>query len=233
MNPLIRAKEIVTSKAVQDFTINLASDIYDALNGDVMAIARIIYALTNGVLSLSENIFWEKFEAFLTGIDLEEDELANFCKILSEDGTKKENITRVIDTIDKIDVQSKALFLANASRCLCAGMIDRTLYFRFCHALKSSLYEDLLFLQENILSDEKYVYSDEVQGLLNVGLMYRSFDGNNGEDDLYSFTPLAKDFDKYSLSYDNDERYPMILEGKYIAEPRQLSIERGIFIEEF
>lgn len=227
MNLIKKAKDMVTSKAVQEFSLSLASDYCEALNGNVMAVARILYTLASGTMTLSGNIFWNKFESFLNGANMTEDELARFCKILSEEGTKPENITRLIDTIDKIDIQSKAVFLANASRCLSAHMIDRTMYFRFCHVLKNSLYEDLLFLQENILSEQDFIYSDTVQGLLTVGLMYQK------SADSYSFTPLAKDFDKYAVSYNNVERYPMILEGKVVTEPRQLSIESGIPIVDF
>lgn len=227
MKLIQKAKDIVTSKAVHEVSLSLTSDYYDAINGDIMAIARIIYTLASGAMTLSENIFWGKFESFLNGADMSEDELATFCKILSEDGTKQENITRVIDTIDKIDIQSKALFLANASRCLSAKMIDRPLYFRFCHILKNSLYEDLLFLRENVLSGKDFPYDDTIQGLLNIGLMYQR------NDEAYAFTPLAKDFDKYVVSYNNDARYPMVLEGKIVKEPRQLHIESGIPIVEF
>lgn len=227
-----RAKDIVTNKAVQGFTLNLASDFYDVFHGDVMAVARIIYALTSGIMTLHDNIFWKKFEVFLNGADMTEDELATFCKILSEDGTKPENITRVIDTIEKIDTNSKAKYLANASRCLSAGMITRNVFFRICHFLKTSLQEDLLFLQKEILENRDYEYDDTVQGLWSSGLMYQCFLNPDGNE-RYAFTPFAKMLDKYALSYDNLERYPMILEGMELTQPQQLSIQIGIPIEEF
>lgn len=232
MNMLKKGKELVCSEGVQEFSINLLSDCFALLGGDVTALARILYSVTKGTFDVKDQIFWEKFENFLNDLDATDDFLGEFCRVLTEDWEKPENQKRLIETIDKIDTNSKAKYLANASRCVASGMISRNDYFRICHFLKSSLQEDLLFLQKEIVKNCEYEYDDTIQGLWSSGLMYQCVVSSNG-DDRYAFTPFAKTLDKYALSYDNIERYPMILEGKASTESQRLSVTVGIPIEEF
>lgn len=232
MNVLKKGKELVCSDGVQEFSINLLSDCFALLGGDYTAAARILYSVTKGTLDVKDQLFWEKFENFLNDFDATDDFLGDFCRVLTEDWGKPDNQKRLLETIDKIDTKSKAKYLATASRCLAAGMISRNEYFRICHFLKNSLQEDLLFLQKEIVGDKEYEYNDTIQGLWSSGLMYQSVVSPNG-DDRYAFTPFAKTLDKYALSYDNLERYPMILEGKAPTEPQRLSVTVGIPIEEF
>lgn len=232
MNMLKKGKELVYSEGVQEFSINLLSDCFALLRGDVTALARILYSVTKGTLDVKDQLFWEKFENFLNDLDATDDFLGEFCRVLTEDWGQPENQKRLLETIDKIDTNSKAKYLATASRCLAARMISRSEYFRICHLLKTNLQEDLLFLQKEILENREYEYDDTIQGLWSSGLMYQSVVSPNG-DDRYMFTPFAKTLDKYALSYDNLERYPMILEGKAATEPHRLSVTVGIPIEEF
>ncbi|WP_347489268.1 hypothetical protein ABDB91_18880 [Desulfoscipio sp. XC116] len=70
-----------------------------------------------------------------------------------------------------------------------------------------SLEEDLLYLAEQILEDVEYEYSTVIQALMNSGLVYQSVIDRDGED-RYKFTFLAKDLDRFAISYDNVGRYP-------------------------
>lgn len=209
MDLIQKAKDLVTNDGFQDFCVDVTSDIISFMQGDVVAGARIIYTLTKSGLHLREQLFWGKFEKFLSEFEVSEGFLAKFCKVMAENDEDYDHSARVIDTIDKIDTVKKAKYLANASRCVASGFIDKNTYFRICHILKSCLQEDLLFLQKEVLMNEGYEYNETIQGLMNCGLMYQSvIDANENGDDEYRFTPFAKVMDIFALSYDNDTRYP-------------------------
>lgn len=208
MRIIKKAKEAIASGTFQELCIDFLSDTFALLGGDWTAAARIMYSAITSALSLREHLFWNKFECFLTEVEVDDDFHANFCKVLAEENDDGDNAARIVDTIDKIDTVKKAKYLANASRCVAAGFIDVTTYFRICHSLKSALQEDLLFLQKSIMEQEEYEYSDTVQGLINCGLMYQSVFDSNGND-RYAFTPFAGLMDRYAVSYDDVNRYPM------------------------
>ena len=175
----------------------------------MLAAGKIIFSLAKSPFLLRERIFWSKFELFLSGIDIDEDDRANFCKKLTEDGTKRENQYRLLQAIDYAETQRKIIYLINASRSLSANFIELPTYFRMCNAITNALPEDLEFLANHILDSADFSYDDTIQGLMNVGLMYQSTIGYNSLI-KYKFTPFAKDLDKFAISFDDDGRYPMI-----------------------
>lgn len=208
MKIIKKAKEAISSGTFQELCLDFLSDTFALLEGDWTAAARIMYSAITSALSLREHLFWSKFECFLTEVEVDDDFHANFCKVLAEGNDDGDNAARIVDTIDKIDTLKKAKYLANASRCVAAGFIDVATYFRICHALKGCLQEDLLFIQENVILNEEYEYSDVIQGLINCGLMYQSVIDSNGFD-RYAFTPFAGIVDRFAISYDDVNRYPM------------------------
>ena len=120
----------------------------------------------------------------------------------------------MIGRIDRAETKQKIGYLINAPRCLLSDYIDLSTYFRICHAVTQTLDEDLSFWGEN--TNEKDIpYGLHIQGLLISGLMYQSVIDANGEQ-KYSFTPLAEYVDRYAVSYNNVERYPMTV--RYVAE---------------
>lgn len=131
----------------------------------------------------------------------------NFCKGFSSYiRFFKGNAVRIIDTLDHIDTEMKVRYLINASRSVSAGFVELPDYFRICNAIRSVIQEDLQFLANHI-AEEDVEYSDSVQSLLSAGLMYQSVIDCNGNQ-RYSFTPLGELVDRFSVSYDNVERYP-------------------------
>jgi hypothetical protein len=207
MKLLELALKYVKDKTIVEGTVDFLSDIISTLNGDAFAGGKLVYTFINGTVFIREQLFWIKFEMFLNGIDISDDGRANFCKMLTEDGMKKENPYRLTQIIDRVDTLSKIDYLINASRCLSIGFIKLPVYFRLCHIINNSLLEDLHYLAEHILEDDEYEYSTEIQALTSNGLVYQSvIDVNN--QDRYKFTSLAKDLDRFAISYNNIERYP-------------------------
>lgn len=208
MTTIELAKRLISRDEIKKGTNDFLEDSVSAILGDPIAAAQIIYSLMKSPMFFREQLFWTKFEMFLNGIDVTEDERSSFCAKLTLDGAKKENVYRLIQAIDHAETNGKVNYLINVSRCLSAAFIEHPVYFRICHIITNSLEEDLDFLKEHIVEDSEYEYGDIIQGLMNNGLMYQSVLDANG-DNRYRFTSLAEVIDRYSLSYNNIERYTM------------------------
>lgn len=125
MNLIGKAKNLISNGDFQDFCVNVTSDLIAFMQGDITAGARILYTLAKGGFQVREQLFWRKFEKFIIEADVSEDFLANFCKVMAENDDDYDHSVRVLDTVDKIDTLKKAKYLANASRCVASGFIDK------------------------------------------------------------------------------------------------------------
>lgn len=235
MSLLKDAKALIASSEVKDGTKDFLADTIATLLGDTTAAGRIMFALMESPFFFQEKIFWEKFELFISGVSMSEEERARFCAQLTEDGTKKDNPYRLIHAINNAETKQKIKYLINASRTLGAEFIDLSTYFRMCHAITGTVEEDLLFLIEHIQDETDFPYSDTIQGLLNVGLMRQSVIDANGNN-RFVFTPFADILDQFALSYENVSRYPMVNKISEVSM-RNLGQEvlqsKGIEITEF
>lgn len=208
MNIIDDAKMIISDPSFREGTLDLLADSLDALSGLPIPVARIMFSATRSLLTLKDQIFWLKYEKFLSGVFTSDDEKAKFAKELASNGDKNENAIRLLSCIEKTDTQRKIQYLINASRCLTAGFIALEEYFRICHVVTQCVAEDLQFLADHI-SEKDFDYSVFVQGLLSAGLMRQTnYDFGNSGEQRYGFTPLAYTVDQYSVSYDNIVRYP-------------------------
>lgn len=207
MKLLEQSRVLINNEEIQEETLDFLADSVAALVGDPVAAGKIMFSLLKSPFLFQEKIFWMKFELFLNGIDITEEERLKFCAKLTCDGTKKENPYRLVEVINRCDTQRKIEYLISASRCLGAGFIDLNTYFRIVHTVMNCLQEDLEFVIENIDKHTEYDYSNIIQGLLNCGLMYQSVIDCNG-DDKYAFTPFADTLDRFSLRYTDVNRYP-------------------------
>lgn len=201
-------KKLGKKKEDLENTTSILEDTTEALLGDPAAAARITYKLAKMPFFIREQLFWEKMELMLSGSFSDKEEQLKFAAKLTENGKNGDNPRRLIECIERIDTKNKIGFLINATRCFLADFIDLNMYFRLCHLITNTLYEDIIFLRENIVSEEEYLpYSIEAESLSASGLMYKSIIGGK-EGDKYSFTPIAEDFDRYAVSYDDVDRYP-------------------------
>lgn len=199
------AKQLIESGAVGDGSVNLLEEILNALLGNPVSAARVIYELTKTPFLIRENLFWIKMENYLNGVYVSEDDRAKLRAKLMEDGSSDENSKRLIECIDRAETSQKVKYLINATRCLLSDFINRTTFFRICRAIVGTIDEDLKFLRDHI-EENNLQYDDAIQGLFITGLITYSAVG--GENTLYAFTPLAKLVDRFAVSYDDVERYP-------------------------
>ena len=206
MNLIESARKIVQNEEIRDDSIDFICDVPKALLGDPFAIAKIIYTTIKIPYSFTNLRFWDKFESFLCGVYLSDTDKSIFCAKITQNGTNNENSYRIVECINRAETKQKIQYLINASRCLLTDFINLGDYFRICNVITQTVEEDLIFLKENLF-ETNLPYSLEVQGLLNVGLMHQSVFDANG-DQKYDFTILAEMVDRFSVSYDNVDRYP-------------------------
>lgn len=105
------------------------------------------------------------------------------------EGYLEDNIIRIIKLISKIDSERKIECLVRATRLLMINDNKLEAFFRVCHIIENTLAEDLWYLAAHI-KDKKIKYNNNIQGLMNNGLVYTSLiDSDNGN--LYDFTATA------------------------------------------
>lgn len=206
MNCVETIKGLIADGKIKEASTNILEDVISAALGDPVSIAKIIIAFAKSPLFIREQLFWTKMEAFLNGVYLSKDDRIKICAKLIKDNDNRDNAFRLVESIDRADTTQKIQYLINSTRCLLADFIDRSTYFRICHAITHTLEEDLAFLREHINEDD-IPYSPYTQGLFTAGLMYQSVIDGNGEQ-KYAFTSIAKIVDQYAVSYENVERYP-------------------------
>lgn len=209
MNLIEEAKLLMENKKVKEASSNFLEDAIEGILGNPIAIAKLIIGITKSPFFIREQIFWAKFEMFLSGVYTSDEECANFSKFLTEDGTNRDNPHRLLACIERAETKDKIQYLINASRALSACFINLSDYFRVCHQITHNLDEDLRFLKEN-LTNTHISYNYSIEGLLSSGLVYQSgIDANEGhEGQLYAFTAIAEIVDRFALSYSDINRYP-------------------------
>ena len=226
MSLIEEAKSLMRNKDVQEASSNFLEDAIESILGNPIATAKLMINVIKFPFFLREQIFWTKFEMFLSGVYTSDKDRLNFSRFLTEDGTKRENSQRLLACIERVETRDKIQYLINASRSLSAGFINLSDYFRICHQITQNLDEDLCFLKENIINTH-ISYSYSIEGLLSSGLIYQSgSDANEGhEGQSYAFTSIAEIVDRFALSYDDVDRYPNPLSHPSMLNKQNITIE--------
>lgn len=194
---------IAKDEDVKEVSVNMFGDLVASLMGDPVATAKILYTLKQIPAFFGEQFFWSKFELFLQGISLYDEQLDLLRERFDSEGDKETNAERLLSCIDKLESRSKVQYLVNATQFLLSGEIEIPLYFRLCSIISNGLEEDFHFLRDNIHGSD-IPYNISTQGLYTLGMMYSSIIGGGGADgsggeNCYSFTPLAEKFCRYAM----------------------------------
>lgn len=100
MNYIETAKSLITRGEIQDASANLLEDILNALLGNPISLGKVFLTFSKSPFFIREQIFWTKFEAFLDGVYLDENDRNKLRTKLIEDGNAKDNAFRLLDSID-------------------------------------------------------------------------------------------------------------------------------------
>lgn len=176
-----------------------------AATGDVFAAKDAIKLIVSSPMLIRDFLFWEKFEMFLKGVFLDNDDARKLSEIFA--GNEEEAVEyskRIIKIIDDLETDSKVESMIHLTRALLLKFIEKTEYYRLCNALRNTLQEDLKFLNENI---EKTTLKENIHidFLSQNGLVRQTVIDSNGDDE-FEFTPLAHMLDKYGLDYGSESK---------------------------
>lgn len=206
-NALFEIKNIVDSGNSKD-VIDTAIGI---LKQDPSAIAKLIPMVKNTPLQIRENIYLNKFIKFVQGVEDIQENLQESVKLseklFSDEENGNDNAIRILNCIEKIDSEKKVDYMISATRSFLLNMIDVEEYFRILKVITETLYEDLLFLKENIIKTDKLKGNRNVLALSNAGLAIQCVIDSNVdiEEQFYNITKLGMSVDKYAISIDDDK----------------------------
>ncbi|MCQ2017462.1 hypothetical protein [Clostridium butyricum] len=194
------AKSNKSHSGLKSFGENLIK----AATGDVFAAKDIIKLIVSSPMLIRDFLFWEKFELFLKGVFLDNDDARKLSEIFADKEEKVEYSKRIIKIIDDLETDNKVESMIHLTRALLLKLIEKTEYYRLCNALRNTLQEDLKFLNENI---EKTILKENIhiEFLLQNGLVRQTVIDGNGDNE-FEFTPLAHMLDKYGLDYGSESK---------------------------
>lgn len=207
MNLIETAKELLQRDEIKEASKNIISDLLSSVLGDPIALARVMKAIMSSPFFIREQLFWQNFEQFLSGIDTDLEAKVKFSEVISKDGSKEDNAKRIIRIIDGLDTSEKVKYMINTTRALCLELLKNDEYFRVCHAIKNCYVGDLNFVKQNYSDKKLFPENTTVYELTSNGLMRQAvIDGGSFDDnyipETYVFTELAYWVYKYALTFD-------------------------------
>lgn len=153
--------------------------------------------------NITNLLFYNKLQDFLNNVS--EIPYEKRIKFITEhvNGKEQEFSKRLIEEIDSINDGKKIYFISNLFKALMDERIDENKFYRLVHIIRSAMYEDLIYMKNNI-NRKEIVTSTSVLALNNLGLMYQSvIDANNPG--KYNFLDLAKEVVKYALVWGEEK----------------------------
>lgn len=177
--------------------------------GDKISEAQLSFKIGKAILSLPDELFYLKFERFLSNANLvDDDEKAKMRAWIAKNGTEGDNALRLVSYIDNAESLRKVEYLANVTRCALSYGLRIELYFRICSAIDMTTEEDLKFLADNICKNDDKTFKQNyiTQKLYSAGLMeVVNTIYDNGK---HKFNSLARLVDVCAVSFADDSRYP-------------------------
>lgn len=200
MNHIEEFQDLMNSDIVKEI-IDTGEEIFVSVEN----ISKAINIYKN-VKDIPTKLFLRKLQSYLKG--LSEYSYEKRKKYIERIGKIQYNndCVRILHIINQIDSEEKAIII---SRLLINHMdekMDRSTFFRLCKAVDKSLYEDLIYLKENI-NNKKIKFNlcidalEEANLAIHTGITYGFMQGNreckNFEE--YEISELGKYLYKYGL----------------------------------
>lgn len=188
---------------------------------------KTLVSLAKSCCDIPSIIFWSKMESFLRGIAIiPYDKRQKFSEKFANEGYK-EFVKRLILLIDKIDDDRKSSIMANLTRALMQELIDINTFFRLQSILSNIVFEDLLFLANNIRA-HNLKYSINIISLLNNSLAYQSVISGNSDNE-YEISALGLKLYLYGLDYDEYDKNHDLRDRINDEEPKSTVTAVAVF----
>lgn len=186
------------TNSISDEIANIKNAALDDAIGFV-PFGNTLVTLVKGVCDIPSMIFWSKMELYLNGIsELSFEDRQKFSEKFANE-EYKDFITRMIMLVDKIDDNRKAEIHANLTRALMQELLDIDTFFRLESIVNNIVYEDLIFLENNIRK-HNLEYSVNIISLVNNSLAYQSVISANGDNE-YEISSLGLNLFLFGLKY--------------------------------
>ena len=183
----------------------------EAISGDSIAYARLMYLIGKKGTSIPDAIFHSKLDEFLRGVFQDEEDRAKMRALLASEGDSTDNCMQIMSHINNAASKKKIKYLINATRFALAYDLSLPLYFRVCDAINAVMEDDLQYLADHIMAiddmDANHFEANiHTQKLFSVAAMRNiTVIQENGD---YAFTPFARVLDACTVSFCDDARYP-------------------------
>lgn len=202
-------------KCIENLSLILSEDIMIDFLDDTREIINSITEITPYIKAIQyfkdlndipSKLFWSKLERFISGIsDIPTAKRKQYIYKIGKQKNEKD-IERMFNIINHINEKEKMQYLANLYKALLNDEINITEFFRMSTILSSALYEDLIYLKDNI-SDRNFSLNEHTSSLLSSSLViFESAtwqivvgENNTGGNNAYKFTNLAKQLCKYAI----------------------------------
>ena len=183
------------------------------LTGDFYIAPLKQFATTGKLLfSIPDILFWDKMHRFLLGTYSDFSYQQKIFERFSTDDEYRDFTKRQLHFINEIDDDKKIDFFAQLTQALALDMIDLPLYFKLASILNATIREELEYLSANI-KYKNFPSNVFVIALMQHGLIMKTnatwgnIGKTAGEGDVFDFTLLAHCLDKFSIDFQNAEKY--------------------------
>lgn len=168
---------------------------------DSVDFGKNIIELLHQTRSIPDMILWNNFYLFLQEGKFDYDVLRKLAVKLVESGNKKENVTSIVYTVNRIDDPRKAKYISWLTLSVIDNDMDFDKYFRLVKAIENFVYADLVYLSENVENVTIDSNNSHIDDFLANGMIYR-IDGG------FAYTDKAYDLVEYGIKRGHSVRRP-------------------------
>lgn len=152
-------------------------------------------SIYKNIKDIPSKLFLRKLQSYLKGLsEYPYEKRKNYIERVGKLQYNNDCI-RILHIINQIDSEEKAIIISRLLINLMDEKIDRSTFFRLCKAVDKTLYEDLIYLKENICN-KKIKFNLSIEALeeanlaIHTGITYDFMQGNRE----------CKDFEEYEIS---------------------------------
>lgn len=160
-----------------------------------------VVELMHQTKSIPDMILWNNLYLFLQEGNFDYDLLRKLAAKLEESGNKQENAACIVYTVNRIDDPRKAKFISWLTLSVINEKLDLDNYFRLIKAIENLVYNDLLYLSENVEKVKIDLGDSHIDDFLANGLIY-SIDGG------FAFADKSYDLVEYGIRRGHSIRRP-------------------------
>lgn len=180
-------------------TLNELKDSALSDTASLVAYGSTSLMFSKKIIDLPSAILISKLERFIKGIsDIHYDIRQKLLNKLNNPKECKDFFKRILFLIDDIDYDRKIDILIYLFKALSNDIIDIEKYFRLSNGVRHTLYEDIVFLEQNFDKDKEFEWNINISSLVQSGLAYEHIVDKNS---IYKISKLGVELFYYGINY--------------------------------